>query len=236
MFFKDFKIKFMSPLKGHINEPKPSLLHIPKAYKDLAAQIKTIRTVKRCIPFLDALSSGYIIPFPVDILYHYDEEKKACNFLIHENISTEFHSLIGVNAHDSSQTTANMRSNKRTIDDVFKFINPWIIKTPPGYSCLFLSPLNHNLPFELISGVVDTDLYETQVNLPFYWTAPYLEEKLLKCGTPMVMVIPFKRESWKMKLEVSNMNDLEMNKEALSYFKERFDNYKKKTWQKKSYK
>ena len=49
-----------------------------------------------------------------------------------------------------------------------KFINKWLIKTPPGYSCLFVKPLNHfETRFEIISGVVDTDTYINTINFPF---------------------------------------------------------------------
>jgi len=235
MSLKNLQIKFISPLKGYIAEPKPSLLHIPKAYKELA-MFTDRSTVKRCIPFLDALTSGYIIPFPVDILYEYDTEKKMCHFRVNEVIPHEFHPYIGVSEHSLSQISPELRSSKRTVEGVFKFNNPWVIKTPPGYSCLFFTPLNHVLPFELISGVVDTDSYENNIHLPFYWTANYLEQKFLKVGTPMVMVVPFKRESWKMACETTDMLNTQDKKNFLKYFSEYFDNYKKNSWHKKSYK
>ena len=39
---------------------------------------------------------------------------------------------------------------------IVKFINPWVVKTPPGYSTLFLPPLNQfDVPFQVISGLVE---------------------------------------------------------------------------------
>ena len=44
---------------------------------------------------------------------------------------------------------------------VHKIFNPWIIKTPPGYSCLFTSPLNNNDDrFNIIPGIVDNDIFD----------------------------------------------------------------------------
>ena len=40
---------------------------------------------------------------------------------------------------------------------VLKFVNPWVVKTPPGYSALFVPPLNRiETPFTFFSGVVET--------------------------------------------------------------------------------
>lgn len=236
MSLKNLKIKFISPLKGYIEEPKPSLLNIPKEYKKLATYVEMGSTVKKCIPFLDAITSGYIIPFPVDILYEYDTEKQMCHFKVNEGIPPEFSSFIGVSEHGLNQVSPELRSNKRTVDAIFKFMNPWIIKTPPGYSCLFFTPLNHVLPFELVSGVVDTDSYEININFPFYWTTNHLERIIMKAGTPMVMIVPFKRESWKMTCQVTDVPDTKYTLKKLKYFSSYFDSYKKKTWHKKSYK
>ena len=44
-----------------------------------------------------------------------------------------------------------------------KFHNYWSIRTPPGWSCLFVPPLNRpGQPFECVAGIVDTDTYAAQ--------------------------------------------------------------------------
>ena len=46
-----------------------------------------------------------------------------------------------------------------------KILNPWVIETPPGYSCLFLPPLNNaDNRFSIIPGIVDTDTFENEIN------------------------------------------------------------------------
>ena len=77
-----------------------------------------------------------------------------------------------------------------------KFINPWIVQTPPGYSCLFTSPLNHmETRLKILDGVVDTDEYYNNVNTPFVWTGGDGEFNIPK-GTPLIQIIPFKRETY----------------------------------------
>ena len=54
--------------------------------------------------------------------------------------------------------------------------------------------------FKILDGIVDTDTYYNQVNFPFIWTGGDGEYTLPK-GTPIVQVIPFKRTTWKHKIE-----------------------------------
>lgn len=235
------KIIFSSPFKGVVSEPKPSLVHVPKAYKDLELFVggsETNATVKRCVPFLDALTTGYIIPFPVDIEVSVDEKEQQINFSAHPMLSNDFSDLIGVAEHGSFQMPSNLRNPKRTIDSVFKFLCPWTVKTPPGYSCLFVTPMNHVLPFDLISGVVDTDTFPLSTHFPFYWTGKLEQRTVIKEGSPMAMVFPFKRESWKMETKLCNLNLAGPKKDLmfLDIFKTIANSYKNRFWSKKSYK
>jgi hypothetical protein len=86
--------------------------------------------------------------------------------------------------------------------------------------------------FDIISGVVDTDNYVETINFPFILNKRD-EQFLIKKGDPMVQVIPFKRDSFKMwsgfylekaHSKVRNM----LNSEWM-------DRYKKMFWKKKSY-
>ncbi len=48
-----------------------------------------------------------------------------------------------------------------------KFHNYWSIRTPPGWSCLFVPPLNRaGQPFECVAGIVDTDTYHAHIHFP----------------------------------------------------------------------
>ena len=230
------KITFTSPLKGFVSEPKPSLVYIPKSYKELHSFNKTITepSVKKCIPFLDALTTGYIIPFPTDIEVFVTKDEMKFN--IHNSIPKNFHDLVGVDEHPINQVSKDIMHPNRTVDGVFKFLNPWHIKTPVGYSCLFVTPFNHVLPFDLVSGVVDTDTYLLNIHFPFYWTHRLDERLVIKEGSPMAMVFPFKRESWKMETKICELSYEKKNLINFDIFKKIADNYKNKFWSKKSYK
>ena len=60
--------------------PYPASRNIPDWYKKLLVEVSTPdepanRTIKRCAPFLDALSCGYIIPLTADITFTTDAQR-----------------------------------------------------------------------------------------------------------------------------------------------------------------
>ena len=228
------KIKFSSPFKEFISEPKPSKKVIPEAFKKMlsfAEKDISKPTVKKCMPFLDTLTTGYIISTPVDYLLVKNPETSEYEFKLPPNLPPFFEENFRVEKHQLYQMEDSLRYDKRTVDQIFKFINPWKIKTPPGYSCLFTQPLNKNCPFKIIDGIVDTDTFDLTINFPFYWTGESQQQVLLKRDTPMVQIIPFKREQWEMTVE-EDTPDLRVN---LKMFSDFWDNYKNKIWHKKDY-
>ncbi len=69
----------------------------------------------------------------------------------------------------------------------------WIIRTAPGWSCLFVPPLNRPSPVvEILSGLVDTDRFHNEINFPFLTFADD-GVHVLEQGTPLIQVIPFQR-------------------------------------------
>lgn len=183
--------------KGVLPEPKPSYKMIPNFFKHIPAQITNNPkegTVKRCMPFLDALSEGYIIPLWTDMYVKCEND----------NINIEFPDNFP-QEKTLDQHSINQIPNHPLQDNPYgtlpmKFINPWLIKTPPGISCLFTSPLNHLISeIKILDGIVDTDNYYNNVNFPFLWTGGD-GKFFFPVGTPLVHVIPFKRTKFKHKI------------------------------------
>ena len=76
-----------------------------------------------------------------------------------------------------------------------KFINPWRIKVPAGYSVLLTQPFNRpDLPFTCFSGFVDCDRFATTINMPFLWTGP-VGQHVLPAGTPIAQIVPIRRDA-----------------------------------------
>lgn len=233
---KEIKVTFTDYTGGVPEEyyPVPAKKALPDWYKDMSSYIRgkkevitgpnsgnTSGTVKKCMPVFDALTSGYIIPLPSDI-YVYQEDGAP---------AFKCPDIQYVNKHSNAQLGTHPAA---TGFNAPKFINSWIVKTPPGYSCMFIPPMHHDNMFKVLEGVVDTDVYHGAVELPFQ-LKDISWEGIIPAGTPMVQVIPFKRESWTHEI-------VNTSKEAESHFVVSrilrsvfFEAYKRKFWQKKDY-
>lgn len=141
-------------------------------------------TVKRCMPFLDAMAAGWVIGLAATVRMEISDGGRQVD------CGWDFDRTL-VSNHASHQVAGNPREPLPPC----KFHNYWTIRTPPGWSCLFVPPLNRpNGIFEIVAGVVDTDTYQSEIHFPFFATG---EDGLhvLERGMPIVQVIPFRRET-----------------------------------------
>lgn len=204
-------IKFMHPtgFDGVFPPPEPAYKKIPDYFKAIKPQVDEnpeSSTVKRCIPFLDALSEGFIIPLWADVRVVAKDGELTVNF-------PQAFPLQSLSSHSYEQIPNHPMASKLYGKAVLKFMSPWVIETEAGYSCLFTSPLNHmETRFKILDGIVDTDSYYNSVNFPFLWTGGD-GEFFIKKGTPLVQVIPIKREETS--IEVCEINEAKlMNTQA----------------------
>jgi hypothetical protein len=233
------KIRFISTaIDPSIPEPIPAVKKIPEWYKSIprytgkekkpSPSNMTDGTIKTCMPVLDAMTAGYLILSTSDLYISKQPEGKMYQWAAHELIT--FHGPNQISGYPKSDV--KLKGEKAP-----KFTNPWIIQTPKNYSCLFISPMHHDLPFTTLAGVVDTDTYFNPVNFPFMPDPDF--EGLIPKGTPIAQVIPFKRDNWEMSIEnaeeskESTKNFLSVKGTILGEF---FDKYKKHYWAKKEYK
>jgi len=76
-----------------------------------------------------------------------------------------------------------------------KLVSPWMIKTPPGTSTIFLHPFfDYTLPFKVLPGIVHTDVW-SEINFPVIWDAVDFDG-WLKQGVPMIQMFVFRREEF----------------------------------------
>jgi len=154
-------------------------------------QLYSTQTLKRCPPVQDYLNTGYIIPLWTDLLVNRIVEEDVIGF------NWTFTSDGQVSEHPLHQVKDTPIEKMAMGDSVWKLINPWLIKTPPGYSCMFIPPLYHQSDFEILPGIVDTDVFH-EINFPFTYRRynENLENKVYNAGLPLVHIIPFKRDNW----------------------------------------
>ena len=227
------------------NIPILSKANIPQWFKKLNHSYEK-QTVKGCMPFLDTLTTGYILKIPTDYKIRHNVEfegKKRSGFDSAQQMINAFTEKVNINykgrpeCHDIQQLEGSPLVEKNKNLTFHKILNPWIIKTPPGYSTLFVPPLNNaDDRFSIIPGIVDTDSFENEINFPIVINVYKYEiiDTILERGTPYVQCIPFKRESWKMQIKVIETNKYLENRFFM--VKHLIHNYKKLFWKKKSWK
>lgn len=218
-----------------IEPPKPALQFIPDWYKKLSPYInpgiKNHRlpgggniTAKTCIPILDSLSTGYMITLPCDLNFVDPEENDG------QRVNWETSWTVVTN-HVKEQV-AGIGLSDLYEENPYKFEGMWRARVPKGYSLLYTHPFYHyDLPFITATGIVDADVYDAAINLPFWIRKDFFG--ILEQGTPIAQIIPIKRESWTHKVLKYDPNYIF----ALDNIKlKAFRSYKKRFWQRKNYK
>jgi hypothetical protein len=194
------KIEFLCAPEdeGVIAPPVAAKAHLPDWFRKLMPVDKTRYgtcdtglTVKRCMPFIDAMTTGFILPLAATVRLEIRDSGQTVT------AGWDFDKVL-VSNHGAHQVAGHPNEPRPPC----KFHNYWTIRTPPGWSCLFVAPLNRkHAVFEPVAGVVDTDTYTAPVHFPFFALAQdglYEIEK----ETPLVQVIPFRRRSTDLALSV----------------------------------
>ncbi|KWV56829.1 hypothetical protein AS156_03930 [Bradyrhizobium macuxiense] len=185
-------------LEGKIPPPVPATLGLPGWLKAMPTQafnkanMRDEDTVKRCPPFVDAMTSGFLLPLICDLTI----ENGAITWDndLPPSTSLDFpRSPIGY--HDECQVTGSPLFEADRY--VMKFHNLWTIEAPAGYSLFFTHPVNRfDLPFTTLSGLVDCDLFhDSWIHFPARWHDTNFSGVLPK-GTPVAQVFAVKREKW----------------------------------------
>lgn len=208
--------------------PEPASKIIPDWYKKIESYVggekkptgkgSTSGTIKKCIPVFDSITAGYLIKLPADVFV------TTVDGLPYY----EWSNLGLIEFHPIEQAPNHPLGNSFPYP---KWINPWAIKTPKGYSTLFVQPFHRESPFTILPGIVDTDTYTAPVNFPFVLNNPKFEG-IIPAGTPIAQIIPIKRDDWKME---SNTDFEEHSRINVRLLSKMFDRYKTLFWSKKNY-
>lgn len=234
------KIKFIPAFKNHkpyLLPPEPAVKHVPEWYRGLAkfdksndditldpvnnlgtdgAQVST----KMCMPFFDATTAGYQYLLEDDLHVDIDEEGRPIMWWDGEVMLADKRPIIDIVVPDNCHPIHyGWRMN-------------WYYETPPGYSVLITHPMNrYDLPFYVQSGIVESDIWGLPVFIAFFLKRNF--RGTIPKGTPIMQIIPFKRDNWE--LEVADSDD-DIEKHELMAENRRsmlYGYYKKTAWRKK---
>jgi hypothetical protein len=150
-----------------------------------------IRTVKQCPPFVDAMAHGFVMPLPCDVTvrdgtFSWAWELPPLSVETHPRSPLSFHvpaQVAGTPFHDTARS-------------VIKFNSFWTIELDPGYSLFATHPVNRaDLPFRLLSGLVDSDRFsDVGILFPAVWVDASFAG-VLPAGTPVAQCFPVAREA-----------------------------------------
>jgi hypothetical protein len=223
-------IKFASDIE-FIDIPKSARKYLPDWFKKsslyaVEGNVKATsqKTFKHCMPFIDSLSSGYIQDLwcDVEVIQSNNEpviywKDNGLDVLLPKTIGSY-----------GQMTPPPGYSHK-----MFGFSHNSYIKTPPGYSVLMTQPFNRfDTPTYVLSGIVDTDIYPLYPgSYPIFIKEGF--EGIIPKGTPLIQIIPFKREAWKSEKSSDLVTHGRFTKRVSMLFLEFW--YKRNAWVKKSY-
>ena len=176
-------------------KPYPAIKKLPAWWKEMPAYSNNENkfdlnpystvTVKRCVPTLDMISAGYYVPLWSDLFVTQQNNRPLVKWTTSTAVVDVW----------SDPQTGNFKIMDGYSKLFFKNLHVWTIKTPPGWSCIFMHPVAYpDAPFYTISGIVDTDIYDGGINVPFVIKDKF--EGIIEKNTPMFQVIPFKRDQW----------------------------------------
>lgn len=190
-------------------EPLPAKKHVPEWFKNIEKNTTDDLTIKDCMPALDIITSGYLIrnTWHINLKQNnpieYFPKTNKRKYISWMAASDQWEGTKPyVNMHTHSQCPVKFVENSPT--DYFKIMNPWIVRTPPGYSCLIIPPSYHiQKGYTMLPAMVDTDTYDAPINFTGYLTDHQTTVNIMP-GDPLIQIIPFKRDDWKMQIQEKN--------------------------------
>lgn len=215
--------------------PVPAKLMMPEWYKNIPTnQTKQPSfeeshgnlnaTFKQCMPFFDSWTMGYLMLTPCDIIVEKNFDGSSVKVYTHQMFN--FIGDRGAPRSHSMPIPSDYYQNE------FTWMTHWEAQTPKGYSSLYIHPINRpELPFYTIAGVMDTDKWWITGNHPFFVKKGF--EGIIPIGTPMISIIPFKRESWESNKRY--MSTMEHDVLQSKIRRHASSGYKKECWSRKDF-
>jgi hypothetical protein len=210
----------------------PSQKYLPEWYKNIKGRnINNIvinkdfvlKNIKNCMPVFDSFTTGYSVAMWTDMNFKWDEASNSHDFFWQDGPAP-------INAREKLENEP-LPIPEGYSDIHYIWYCPYSIEVPKGYSILVTHPLNRfDLPFITMSGIVD-DFMPTGF-IPVFFKKG--QSGTIEQGTPILQIIPFKRENWESEKDEEHKDkNEEFRANSLRTF---FGYYRKNKWNKKDFK
>ena len=177
--------------------PIPAKAALPEWLRQMAPRVpsvvhqRSIRTVKQCPPFVDAMAYGFMVLLPCDVTVQ--DGQFSWNWPL-PALTVAGHPRAPLSFHVPEQIAGSPLAHGQR--SAIKFNSFWTIELEPGWSLMAVHPVNRaDLPFRLLTGLVDADRFnDVGINFPAVWNDPGFSGVLLR-GTPVAQCYPVPREA-----------------------------------------
>jgi len=200
---------YTDPVVAKYTPIKPMSEYLPDWYKKLGKYPnwaskcpverllnKQHETIKACQPVYDYITSGYVIPWAYETMFKKIKGDDGINYLQYYSAYEQY---IG-NFEPYQFPELNTA--------FFKVNQPWTIKTPKGYSCLyFQSFYDFEKRYSILPAIVDTDKFHN-ISLVGYMLQ---DEFKVMPNEPLICVMPFKRDEFKYELKQLKTDESGLN-------------------------
>jgi hypothetical protein len=188
---KKNKVIAFFPKFDNLLKPLPAKKILPEWYKNQKSYTDINEaTIKKCIPIFDAMTFGYFLLLQSDITIDSRNKDKL-------SISTDNDFDNKIFKNHSFDQYSEYKIPFGYHSEIIRIHPMWCVKTSKGYSSLFLNPIHHeSKDLIAIDGLIDTDNFISDGYLSFFVKSDSIFT--IKKGTPLIQVIPFKREKWEM--------------------------------------
>lgn len=225
-------IRFFSKKEyENLGQPTAAKKFLPQWYKESETTYpgengEEVSGLKKCVPFLDSMLSGYMLVTPFDIFISKNKDGTLNIKWNSPDVLSDF-----INER-KGQIGSKMPRPAGHYPNHLAFRGFWGMKTPKGWSMLVVHPLNrHDLPWTITSGIMDSDKYSTSGNIPFFIREDFVG--MVPAGTPFAQLIPVKRASWK---SINNDQGIQYLEDLQGSMVRKFNkSYKKFFWVRKEY-
>jgi hypothetical protein len=214
-----------------LGQPKPVKHFLPEWYRKSETTFihkqtgKPTNGLKTCVPFLDAMISGYTLVTPVDI---YVSKNEDGTLKLGWGGPQELNQFV---VERPKELAEKLPTPAGHLDNHLAWNNEWGIKLPRGWSLLVCHPLNRfDLPFTTVAGFMDSDKFWANGNLPFYIKEGFIGT--IPAGTPIAQLIPVKRSKWRAVYNQALVNEYGRQGTVV---RNPESTYKKKFWTRKEY-
>lgn len=191
-FHHSGRLPLDAPMPAPMDQVLPGWLRaMPAAVDETARQAhdRSPLTLRACAPLMEAMGLGYALLWPMRL--RIDVVGREANGDYDLRVDPAMPALL--ESHPPRQAPGMPGAGL----PILKLMNPWIVRTPPGTSCLiaplFNQPERTIIPF---AAMVETDRYFTPIHLPFMLAVPVGGSVVVERGEPFAQLIPMRRDNW----------------------------------------